>query len=170
MSTTAAPVRSPEEVRAAYRYWQRRLLLSTIVGYALFYFVRKNLSVAMPAMEHDLHITKTQLGAFLTAHGLIWMLNGWFQGMGFPPCARLMTHWFPPKVLATKMAIWNSSHSVGASLVVVLCGYLVQWDWRLCFQVPAAMALVGAAALVFLLRDTPESMGLPPVAGTENVN
>jgi OPA family glycerol-3-phosphate transporter-like MFS transporter/OPA family sugar phosphate sensor protein UhpC-like MFS transporter len=81
-----------------------------------------------------------------------------------------MTHWYPPKVLATKMAIWNSSHSVGASLVVVLCGYLVQRDWRLCFQVPAAMAMVGAIALVFLLRDTPESMGLPPVEGTENVS
>jgi OPA family glycerol-3-phosphate transporter-like MFS transporter/OPA family sugar phosphate sensor protein UhpC-like MFS transporter len=217
MSTTATPARDPEQVRVAYRYWQRRLLLSTIVGYALFYFVRKNLSVAMPAMEHDLHITKTQLGMFLTAHGLIygfarfgnglladrfsarllmplglalcavmnfmfglssavltfgiiWMFNGWFQGMGFPPCARLMTHWYPPKVLATKMAIWNSSHSVGASLVVVLCGYLVQRDWRLCFQVPAAMAMVGAIALVFLLRDTPESMGLPPVEGTENVS
>jgi OPA family glycerol-3-phosphate transporter-like MFS transporter/OPA family sugar phosphate sensor protein UhpC-like MFS transporter len=215
MTPTAVSARSPEQVRAAYRYWQRRLLLSTIVGYALFYFVRKNLSVAMPAMEHDLHITKTQLGMFLTAHGLIygfarfgnglladrmsarlllplglavcalinfafgmstavltfgllWMANGWFQGMGFPPCARLMTHWYPPKVLATKMSIWNSSHSVGASLVVVLCGYLVQRDWRLCFQVPAALALVGAVAMAFLLRDTPESMGLPPVEGTES--
>jgi sugar phosphate permease len=214
MSATAAPARSPEEVRAAYKYWQRRVLLTTIVGYALFYFVRKNLSVAMPAMEHDLHITKTQLGMFLTLHGLIygfarfgnglladrvsarilmplglalcalvnfafglssavmtfgflWLLNGWFQGMGFPPCARLMTHWFPPKILATKMTIWNSSHSVGASLVVVLCGYLVQTDWRLCFHVPAAMALVVAFGLALLLRDTPESMGLPPVEGTE---
>jgi sugar phosphate permease len=215
MSSPAAATRSPQEVRDSYRYWQRRLLLSTIVGYALFYFVRKNLSVAMPAMEQNLHITKTQLGAFLTAHGLIygfarfgnglladrvsarllmplglalcaamnflfgfssavitlgvlWMFNGWFQGMGFPPCARLMTHWFPPKVLATKMAIWNSSHSVGASLVVVLCGYLVQRDWRYCFYVPAGLALAGAVALVFLLRDTPESMGLPPVGGTED--
>ncbi len=201
-------------MRIEYRYWQRRLLLSTIVGYALFYFVRKNLSVAMPAMEHDLGISKTQLGMFLTLHGvlygvsrfangmiadrvsarillplglalcavvnfmfgfstavysfgLLWLMNGWFQGMGFPPCARLMTHWYSPKVLATKMSIWNSSHSLGASFVVVLCGYLVQRDWRLCFHVPAALALVGAIAMVYFLRDTPESMGLPPAEGTE---
>ena len=31
-------------------YWQARILTSTIIGYALYYFVRKNLSVAMPAM------------------------------------------------------------------------------------------------------------------------
>jgi sugar phosphate permease len=35
----------------AYRYWQKRILISTIVGYALYYFVRKNLCVAMPVME-----------------------------------------------------------------------------------------------------------------------
>ena len=40
----------PAEIKAQYRYWQRRILFSTIVGYAMFYFVRKNLSVAMPAM------------------------------------------------------------------------------------------------------------------------
>ncbi len=199
-----------------HRYWENRILISTIVGYALFYFVRKNLSVAMPAMEHDLGISKSQLGLFLTMHGvlygvsrfangfladrvsarwmmpaglalcalmnfgfgtsaavmsfgLFWLLNGWFQGMGFPPCARLMTHWFPPRILATKMSIWNSSHSLGASFVVVLCGYLVTRDWRLCFHVPGAMALVGAVLLFAVLRDTPESMGLPPTEGTAEV-
>jgi sugar phosphate permease len=101
------------------------------------------------------------------AMGILWTMNGWFQGMGFPPCARIMTHWFPPRILATKMSIWNSSHSIGASLVVVLCGYLVQRDWRLCFQVPAGMALAGAIVLFAIMRDTPESMGLPPMEGTE---
>lgn len=202
-----------DDVARQYRYWQMRILISTIAGYALFYFVRKNLSIAMPVMEHDLGISKKDLGLFLTLHGslygvarftngiladrinarwfmvsglcicavinmlfglgssvlafgILWMANGWFQGMGFPPCARLMTHWFPPRVLATKMSIWNSSHSIGAGLVVVLCGYLVVHNWRLCFQVPAALALAGAIGLALALRDTPESMGLPPVEGT----
>jgi len=202
---------------AVYAYWQRRILISTIVGYALYYFVRKNLSVAMPVMEEDLGIDKTQLGIFLTAHGLLygvskffngiigdrvnarwfmtfglvvcgvinilfglsssvmafgilWALNGWFQGIGFPPCARLMTHWFPPRRLASKMAIWNISHSLGAGVIVVLCGYLVGIDWRLCFFVPAGIVLVGAVWLVIMLRDTPESLGLPPVEGTEHSN
>src|SRR5438876_12063393 len=57
--------------------------------------------------------------------GAIWMLNGWFQGMGFPPCARLITHWFSPKQLATKMSIWNISHPIGGAVILILCGYLV---------------------------------------------
>jgi len=132
----SAPVTltDPAEVTKKYRYWQGRVLLASIIGYATFYFVRKNLSIAMPAMEHNLGIGKANLGLFLTLHGLlygvskfangfladrsnaraflvtglvasavlnvmfgfssavvafgvIWMLNGWFQGMGFPPCA-----------------------------------------------------------------------------------
>lgn len=48
--------------------------------------------------------------------GVLWLLNGLFQGSGFPPCARLLTHWIPPAELATKMSVWNTSHSIGAVL------------------------------------------------------
>jgi phosphoglycerate transporter family protein len=206
-------LQDPAAVKSQYRYWQRRILVATIIGYALFYFVRKNLSVAMPEMAKDLGISKTDLGLFLTLHGLLygvskfangflgdrsnarrfmavglilsaivnvffgfssavltlgvlWMLNGWVQGMGFPPCARLMTHWFPPHRLATNFAIWNTSHSIGAALVVILCGYLAVYNWRLCFFVPAALAALGSIYLWTFLRDTPPSVGLPEVEGT----
>src|SRR5438105_11857106 len=135
---TALPaiLTDPIATQQAYRSWRWRVLVSSIIGYATFYFVRKNLAVAMPAMEADLHISKTDLGLFLTLHGVLygvskfangfagdrcnarafmvtglvasavmnvlfgfssavvtlgvlWMINGWFQGMGFPPCARL---------------------------------------------------------------------------------
>ena len=193
-----------------FKYWQIRTIVGSMAGYALFYFVRKNLSVAMPAMQVDLGISKTELGIFLTLHGLIygiskfangfigdrvnaryfmviglvltavcnllfgfssavlalgifWMLNGWFQGMGYPPCARLLTHWIPPKELATKMSVWNTSHSIGAALVVIICGYIVTLGWRWCFYVPALIALVGAVALWFTIRDVPSSVGLPAI-------
>jgi sugar phosphate permease len=108
------------------------------------------------------------MASAVTAMGIFWAANGWFQGMGFPPCTRLMTHWFPPRRLATVMSVWNISHSLGAGAVVVLCGYLAPHDWRLCFFVPAGIAIVGAMALAAALRDTPESLGLPPVEGTED--
>src|SRR5262249_16120432 len=107
--------------------------------------------------------------------GVLWMINGWFQGMGFPPCARLLAHWFSPKELATKMSYWNASHSLGGAGILILCGCLVEWtrqgpddpgNWRICFFVPAGIALAMSAALWAFLRDTPESMGLPELAGT----
>jgi OPA family glycerol-3-phosphate transporter-like MFS transporter/OPA family sugar phosphate sensor protein UhpC-like MFS transporter len=210
-------VTDPAEIRRQYRYWQIRVLVATIVGYAVFYFVRKNLSIAMPYMQKD-GITKSELGLFLTLHGLlygvskfangylsdrsssrafltvglalsavtnivfgftagvvslgvIWMINGWFQGMGFPPCARLMTNWFPPKELATKFSIWNASHSIGGGLILIICSYLIYFGfgWRACFYVPAVIALVTSIAIWFNTPDTPPSVGLPEVEGSHIV-
>ena len=59
----------PAEIAGKYRVWQTRVLIFSIVGYATFYFVRKNLGVAMPLMGRELGITKTDLGLFLTLHG-----------------------------------------------------------------------------------------------------
>src|SRR3989440_1041669 len=205
----------PQVVAHKYRYWQKRVLFSSIIGYATFYFVRGNLPFAMPLMEHNLGIHKQQLGLFLTLNGvlygvskfangffgdranarafmafglgasalmnvlfgfnsavvtlgLIWMANGWFQGMGFPPCARLLAHWFPPKQLASRMSIWNISHSIGGGLIVILCGYLVVISWRLAFFVPAAIAFVCVILIWLTLPDTPSSVGLPEVEGTQS--
>src|SRR5947207_6037095 len=213
----AIPIEShdADTVAGKYRYWQKRVLLTSIIGYATFYFVRKNRSIAMLVLQSSLGFKKTQLGLFLTLHGvlygiskfangflgdrtnarafmafglgasalmnvffgfssavvvmgLIWMANGWFQGMGFPPCARLLAHWFPPRKLASRMSIWNISHSIGGGLIVILCGYLVVINWRLAFFVPAAIAFACVIFIWFTLPDTPPSVGLPEVAGTEH--
>ena len=55
-----------------YRYWEWRTIIVLFVGYGLFYFVRKNLGMAIPAMEAELGISKTQLGIFLTLHSIIY--------------------------------------------------------------------------------------------------
>ena len=210
-------VAEPEKIRLLSLHYRNRVLFWTTVGYAIFYFVRKNLSVAMPAMEHSLGIDKPTLGLFLTLHGVLygiskfangflsdrangrillalglllsaamnicfglssatvwlgifWMLNGWFQGVGFPPIARLLTHWFPPKELATKMSLWNTSHTIGYASILILCGWLVKYSWRLCFFVPSVIAVVMAILLLINLRDAPESVGLPEVEGTGEAN
>jgi OPA family glycerol-3-phosphate transporter-like MFS transporter/OPA family sugar phosphate sensor protein UhpC-like MFS transporter len=66
------------------------------------------------------------------------------------------------------MSFWNASHSLGGGAIVVLCGYLVlHYDsWRVCFFIPAAIALGMSALLFTFLRDTPESVGLPEIEGT----
>ncbi len=197
-------------MQARYRYWRRRVLITTMIGYVMFYFVRKNISIAMPAIQDDLGISKADLGLFLTLHGVVygiskfangflgdqtnpryfmaiglfmsatmsllfglssgvlafgifWLLNGWFQGMGFPPCANSLTKWFSPKERGVKFAVWNTSHSIGAALVLVLNSFLVVYNWRYCFFVPAALAFLGVIFIITRLRDRPESLGLPQV-------
>jgi OPA family glycerol-3-phosphate transporter-like MFS transporter/OPA family sugar phosphate sensor protein UhpC-like MFS transporter len=174
----------------SFKYWQMRTLIATMAGYAVFYFVRKNFSFAIPGLSAEYGITKTSFGIIMTLitivygvsrflngiiadrvnaryhmatglllcavanfafgfgtdistlvtgetsgtmftntmvliFGIILVFNNLFQGSGFPPCARLLTHWIPQQELATKMSVWNTSHSIGASLVAILCGYIM---------------------------------------------
>lgn len=257
------------QTKHTFKYWQWRVLISTMVGYSLFYFVRKNFSFAMPGLTAEYGITKTQLGIILTVIGVIYgvarylhgiwadrhnarihmsvglllcslasfafgfsvdiasfltggaadtgmftntlvlvigfllVFNNIFQGAGYPPCARLLSHWIPPQELATKQSIWNASHSIGASLVAMLCGWIMGnlgtdlsqdaatvaavaehlgrditdpqviesathfGAWRYCFIIPAAIALVGSIFLFVTLCDTPSSVGLEELKGTE---
>ena len=36
------------EIDRRYRYWRWRILSASLVGYAIYYFVRTNISVALP--------------------------------------------------------------------------------------------------------------------------
>jgi len=173
------------QTQKRFKIWQWRTIFATMIGYALFYFVRKNFSFAMPGMAAEYGISNTSFGVLMTIVGMVYgfsrffngviadrmnaryhmsiglfacalvslafgfapmvlgveigvaphilivafaillVLNNIFQGSGFPPCARLLTHWIPPQELATKMSIWNTSHSIGASLLAILCGFIM---------------------------------------------
>src|SRR5438045_2788865 len=72
---------SVDQVEAGYRHYRPRILTWSIIGYAMFYFVRKNLPIAMPVMEQQLGVTKSSLGLFLTLHGLLYGVSKFANGV-----------------------------------------------------------------------------------------
>lgn len=94
---------------------------------------------------------------------VFWVLNGWTQGMGFPPCAKMLTHWIHPKELATKMSVWNTSHSFGAVMALGLCSLLLGplgLGWRWCFIIPGLLAVLAAVFCFFCVKDSPAEAGV----------
>ena len=94
---------------------------------------------------------------------LLWGMNGWFQAMGFPPGARLLSHWYSPSEYGIIWGIYGCSHQVGAATIYITSGYLVKIGWQYAFLFPGVFALGFAFVLFNRLRDVPETMGLPPV-------
>ena len=136
------------------------LLLSAIVNILI------GLSPQMNGFFHLLDNSGKATIGMVYFIGSLWLINGFTQGMGYPPCGSLMAHWIKPSELATKQSIWNSSHSIGAGLVAVLVGTLIlgkfgyeAWQW--CFFIPAILAAAGSLLLFFGLKDSPASVGLP---------
>ncbi|MGB8190838.1 MAG: glycerol-3-phosphate transporter, partial [Chitinophagaceae bacterium] len=92
-------------------------------------------------------------------------LNGWFQGMGWPPCGRVVVHWYSLKERGTRMSIWNVAHNVGGGLMapLAIAGLTVFGAWQGKLIFPALIAVFVALIAYLLIRDTPQSCGLPPI-------
>ena len=234
-SFLAPPAYKPEqtgpEADAKYKRLRWQVFVGIFIGYAGFYLVRKNLSMAIPMLE-PLGFSKGELGTalamnavaygvskfvmasvsdrsnarrflplglILSAIAMMFMIIpvhyfreqkglaiflmgafnfmvGWFQGMGWPPCGRVMTRWFSIKERGTWMSVWNCAHNVGGALVGPMAAYGAAWfgSWfygshkEMYFLIgtyafPAAVAILIAIIAYVLIRDTPQSCGLPSI-------
>lgn len=230
------PEQTGPEADKRYKALRLQVFLGAFIGYAAFYIVRKNFSMAIPMLA-PFGFEKGELGTVLamnavayalskflmgsvsdrsdarkflplglvlaslsmmfmivpiTAFGdnhamaivLMGVLNflvGWFNGMGWPPCGRVMTHWFSQTERGTMMSIWNCAHNVGGALVGPMAVYGATWfgSWFYAnqpdhyfligtFVFPAATAILVALLAYCLLRDTPQSCGLPSVEKWRN--
>ncbi len=110
------------------------------------------------------------LTSSVTIMFLVIFINGWFQGMGWPACGRTMVHWFSTNERGTKMSIWNVAHNVGGGLIgpLAVVGVAIYGDWSSKLYFPAMIAIVIAALAYFLIRDTPQSCGLPNIEAFRN--
>src|SRR5690606_29330883 len=97
-------------------------------------------------------------------------INGWVQGMGWPACGRVVVHWFSIKERGTTMSIWNLAHNVGGFLVgpLTILGVELFLDWEARLYFPGLAALAVALLSILLVRDTPQSCGLPPIEEYKN--
>jgi phosphoglycerate transporter family protein len=231
------PERPAQEVAKAYSALRWQVFIGIFIGYAGYYIVRKNFSMAIPSLAHfgfekgELSIALAMnavayalskflmgsvsdrsnariflpLGLILASLTMAFMavplhffgaenkmavivsfsvlnfLVGWFNGMGWPPCGRVMTHWFSVNERGTMMSIWNCAHNVGGALVGPLAVYGAAWfgSWfygthtEYYFQIgtyvlPAIVGLLIALVAYLFIRDTPQSCGLPSIEKYRN--
>ncbi len=101
---------------------------------------------------------------------MLQTLNGWVQGMGWPPCGKTMVHWFSTKERGLTVSVWNTSHNLGGALVanLALLGVTLFNDWGAKFYFNALVAAVIAVVVLLLMQDTPQSRGLPAIEEYKN--
>src|SRR5688572_29653765 len=93
--------------------------------------------------------TMIAMGIFPFATGSIAIMfcflfiHGWFQGMGWPPCGRVVVHWFSLKERGTRMSIWNVAHNVGGGVMapLAIAGLTIFGTWQGKLFFPAIIAL-----------------------------
>lgn len=118
------------------------------------------------------------LGLFLTAlcnifvglsssilfFAIFWALNGWFQGFGWPPCARTLTHWYARSERGRWWAAFSTSQNVGGALIPLIAAFSIGlFGWRAAFFIPALLCIFAGFFIINRLRDVPQSLGLPRI-------
>ena len=105
----------------------------------------------------------------LIAFSILWGLNGWFQGCGWPPCARFLTQWYSHSERGSWWSSWNISHNIGAFLIPWIIGVILHYyGWRYAMYLPGIICILGGLFLINRLRDTPQSLGLPAIEKFRN--
>lgn len=223
---TAKEAVAADKVDSEYKKMRLKVFLGAFLGYAAYYLVRKNLSLAAPGMIEAGLLDKASVGiagsaisiayAFskfimgsisdrsdarkflvvglilssilMITVGLIpysttniglnvgvifsfMLVIGWLSGMGWPPCGRIMAHWFSQNERSFKMSIWNTSHTIGSGSLgllvtagmAIFLAFGIGDTWRAAFIFPSCVALLLAIFCWWSLRDTPQACGLPPI-------
>jgi sugar phosphate permease len=77
----APPIKDEALMRQSYRRWRVRMMVSMLIGYASFYLVRKNFSMAMPVFLEELNMSRTDLGIILSAFSILYGAGKFVNGM-----------------------------------------------------------------------------------------
>ncbi|MDQ8052054.1 MAG: glycerol-3-phosphate transporter [Pedobacter sp.] len=106
----------------------------------------------------------------ITIMFILLFINGWFQGMGWPPCGRVVAHWFSVRERGTAMSIWNLAHNIGGFFVgpLTVLGFELFADYHGMLYFPGLVAILFAIFAFLFVRDTPQSVGLPPIEEYKN--
>ena len=156
-----------EKVDKEYKAMRLKVFLGAFLGYAAYYLVRKNLSLAAPDMINDGILDAGKVGLAMSAVSIAYafskfvmgsvsdrsdarkflcvglilsaltmmavgiipfgpntavntviifvlmLIVGWLSGFGWPPCGRIMAHWFSQNERSFKMSVWNVSDMEG---------------------------------------------------------
>ena len=137
------------------KWWQWETLLVTMGGYALYYVIRKNLSIAMPLLG-EIGVSKVQLGAFLTAGGIVYGVGRFLNGI-------VADRNSARKVMATGLFICSAVNMLfGFSDFIVLGGAAPVVS----NGAAVATSLVWTMGVVWILNQYFQGMGVGPCIKT----
>jgi OPA family glycerol-3-phosphate transporter-like MFS transporter len=112
------------------------------------------------------------LGAGVAVFFPAWALNRAVQSMGWGGLVKVTAGWFSYRSYGKIMALLSLSFLFGDVVAKLLLGSLIDHglDWRELFYVSAAVLAVIAVLDVFLVKESPERLGLPaPPVNPDNL-
>ncbi|HOO55613.1 MAG TPA: MFS transporter [bacterium] len=100
---------------------------------------------------------------------LVWGTNGYMQSTGWSNSVKSMSQWFSVKERGVIMGLWCTCYQIGSAIATLIAAYVLgKYGWQSAFTIPAVMLIIIAVVYILFHKDTPESVGLPPISEYHN--
>ncbi|NXL35911.1 G6PT1 protein, partial [Glaucidium brasilianum] len=94
----------------------------------------------------------------------LWFLNGLAQGLGWPPCGKILRKWFEPSQFGTWWAILSTSMNLAGGLGPIVAALVsLNYDWRMTLSFSGFICVVVSVACLILIKNEPSDVGLPNI-------
>ncbi|XP_053943081.1 glucose-6-phosphate exchanger SLC37A4 isoform X3 [Cuculus canorus] len=100
----------------------------------------------------------------VTAFAGLWFLNGLAQGLGWPPCGKILRKWFEPSQFGTWWAILSTSMNLAGGLGPIVAALVsLHYDWRMTLSFSGFTCVVVSVVCLILIKNEPSDVGLPNI-------
>ncbi|XP_030631966.1 glucose-6-phosphate exchanger SLC37A4a isoform X2 [Chanos chanos] len=94
----------------------------------------------------------------------LWFLNGLGQGLGWPPCGKVLRKWFEPSQFGTWWAILSCSMNLAGGLGPIIATLMAQsYSWRTTLSISGMTCVVMSVFCLLVIRNEPRDVGLPNI-------
>ncbi|NXQ62947.1 G6PT1 protein, partial [Anthoscopus minutus] len=94
----------------------------------------------------------------------LWFLNGLAQGLGWPPCGKILRKWFEPSQFGTWWAILSTSMNLAGGLGPIVAALVsMNYDWRKTLSFSGFTCMVVSFVCLVLIKNEPSDVGLPSI-------
>ncbi|NXE15102.1 G6PT1 protein, partial [Lophotis ruficrista] len=100
----------------------------------------------------------------VTAFAGLWFLNGLAQGLGWPPCGKILRKWFEPSQFGTWWAILSTSMNLAGGLGPIVAALVsLNYDWRTTLSFSGFLCVAVSFVCLVLIKNEPSDVGLPNI-------
>ncbi|XP_056397598.1 glucose-6-phosphate exchanger SLC37A4 isoform X2 [Hyla sarda] len=100
----------------------------------------------------------------VTIFAILWFFNGLAQGLGWPPCGKVLRKWFEPSQFGTWWAVLSCSMNLAGSLGPIIATLLAaSYSWRSTLSFSGLICVGASVICLILIKNEPSDVGLKNV-------
>ncbi|CAJ0946286.1 unnamed protein product [Ranitomeya imitator] len=97
----------------------------------------------------------------VSVFAILWFFNGLAQGLGWPPCGKVLRKWFEPSQFGTWWAVLSCSMNLAGSLGPIIATLVAaSYSWRSTLSFSGVICVGVSVLCLILIKNEPSDVGL----------